>query len=257
MKEMTLQELHEVQLAMLDAVDNYCRLNHLRYSLGGGTLLGAVRHHGYIPWDDDIDIMMPRPDYEKFMRYFKHEYYKLYDYRTDDTCGFSFAKLIDTRTIVQEYTITYSVFIDIFPIDGLPAPKDLPLYLEKLNKLKCEISVSIRTTRGNWISNMLKNIIKKCLYRSRKTIVKDYDAFLQKYNFNTSKFAGAIVGRYGEKELMFADVFKHYVELPFENRQYQCIADYDSYLKKHYGNYMQLPPKDQQVANHSFKAYWK
>jgi len=56
---------------------------------------------------------------------------------------------------------------------------------------------------------------------------------------------------------MFADVFKHYVELPFENRQYQCIADYDSYLKKHYGNYMQLPPKDQQVANHSFKAYWK
>lgn len=132
MKEMTLQELHEVQLAMLDAVDNYCRLNHLRYSLGGGTLLGAVRHHGYIPWDDDIDIMMPRPDYEKFMRYFKHEYYKLYDYRTDDTCGFSFAKLIDTRTIVQEYTITYSVFIDIFPIDGLPHQKNYLFTLKSL-----------------------------------------------------------------------------------------------------------------------------
>jgi lipopolysaccharide cholinephosphotransferase len=103
----------------------------------------------------------------------------------------------------------------------------------------------------------LKEICKRVIDPPRKVVVEKFEKFLTQYPFEKSVYAGAITGRYAEKEHMPAEVFKTYVEVSFEGKNYKAIADYDAYLKKHYGDYMKLPPKEKQVSNHDYKAWWK
>lgn len=128
MQTLTLREIQEIELNILSDIDRFCRENGIRYSLDGGTLLGAVRHHGFIPWDDDIDIIMPREDYDRFLKSYqsKNGQYRLYTkdtipaYRTQ-----MFAKVIDTQTIANEELYqqqdAYGLWVDIFPADYVPA----------------------------------------------------------------------------------------------------------------------------------------
>lgn len=127
MKLITKQELRDVQINILDAIDSFCIGKNITYWLCGGTLLGAVRHKGYIPWDDDIDIMMPRTDYERFIVEFKgFDYLKVISHNTDESYPFAFATVNDTRTWKKEtrlrkkYAKNICVNVDVFPIDSLP-----------------------------------------------------------------------------------------------------------------------------------------
>ena len=128
MKQINIEEIRKLQISILLYVHEFCKKNNIRYSLSGGTLLGAVRHKGYIPWDDDIDIMMPRPDYERFVNEFnenrKDVEYKVICSYNDSQFFQPFAKVVNTKTFLKE---TYKrpvaqmgVYIDVFPIDGLP-----------------------------------------------------------------------------------------------------------------------------------------
>lgn len=258
-KEITLEEMRAIQLDMLIKVDAFCRKRGLRYSLGGGTLLGAVRHHGYIPWDDDIDIMMPRPDYEIFLKEFEvGSHLVVQSYLNDDTYSFLFAKVYDNRTVLIEEGAINGIYIDVFPIDGAPSEKDWYSYIEKMDKLQRQLQ---KVTKFYKFQNKkflkLKYWIKYIYYPSREKTIKRLDSFFNSYTFEESLFAGAITGRYGKNELMSAEIFRNYTTMQFEGFFFSCITNYDSYLTKHYGDYMQIPSKEKQISNHSFIAYWK
>ena len=138
MKEMTLDEIHDVQIHILDKIDEICRHLNLRYSLGGGSLLGAVRHKGYIPWDDDIDIMLPRPDYETLLKafYCKYPHLIIQDYNSDIAYQLRWARIYDDRTLLISKNTIDGVFVDVFPIDGLPPLHEMKDYMDRLKRLR-------------------------------------------------------------------------------------------------------------------------
>ena len=242
-KTIIMEELRAIQLDILDKIHAFCTERGIRYSLGGGTLLGAVRHKGYIPWDDDIDIMLPRPDYDRFLKEFEGKYAELnlQYYGNDITCCIPFAKVYDNRTV-----------------DGLPEESKIKDYLSIYNNQlhKIYFMTPFYKITGS-LKDRMKYYVKKVFYPTRdKHIMRFYD-FLKSYSLEKSVNAGAICGIYAEKELMPRETFESYITVEFEGQQYMAIKDYDAYLTKHYGDYMQFPPKEKQVNHHVFTAYWK
>ena len=261
MKNITIKESKEIQLAILDAIDLFCKSNKLRYSLAYGTLIGAVRHQGFIPWDDDIDIMMPRPDYDKFLKLFKHEYLKTQYYGNDNTCPMCFAKVIDDRTLVIQPKNLFrsGIWVDVFPIDGYPND-DGGIYFNKISKKVYALTKNRSLTKGEWrvSRNVLEYLVKHLLDpRSRSSVIRDYEDLIYSYDFEKSEYAGCSCCRDTYKEIMPAMVFKEYISLPFEGKEYSCVKYYDLFLKNMYGDYMILPPVDQQIGHHDYKMYWK
>jgi lipopolysaccharide cholinephosphotransferase len=177
-----------------------------------------------------------------------------------------FAKVYDIRTVLVEHYATNGVFIDLFPIEGLPSEKHLSKYL-KIQKKYCDNLYHLHDYKyGNYLEYdnsmpktlvKLKYFIKHLFYYSKARTIKGLDSLYNSYQFDTAEYAGAICGAYGAKEHMDKNVFTNYISLEFEGRMYKCIAQYDAYLTKHYGDYMKLPPVDKQKASHHFKAYWK
>ena len=268
MKALNLKEIQQIELELLLKFDLVCKSNNLRYSLGGGTLLGAIRHKGFIPWDDDIDVMMPRPDYEKFLSICKSKKtdFNLVTYDTVEGYNGLFAKIWDPNTIVKddlmEMTFEIGVNIDVFPLDGLGKSEEEAYKIFK---------------RTAWNREMLNAVLWKKFFRSKthsilvepirftmfvlsrfsnpKKLLRKVDEENLRHSFEGSKYAGCVCGSYREKEIMPTDTFENYIDLDFEGEKLKAIANYDEYLTKHYGNYMQLPPEEKQQTHHTYKAY--
>ena len=266
MNRLKIEEIHSILLDILSYVDSYCRKNNLRYSLGGGTLLGAVRHKGFIPWDDDVDIMMPRPDYDRFVSDFNSSndspYRCIYNVNDSQAHYVSlFAKVHDTRTVSVEseeaVRFRFGINIDIFPIDGMPEDtREAKRHIKSCNSIKHRIVMNqtpvAQRYKGNYsLLKMLYSHIFKVGYWLKKC-----DRLLRKYDFETSAFAGAVIGRYRMKERYPKTLFEEYCELPFEDKRFMAISGYDLYLSQHYSDYMKLPPLKDRL-NHSLEAYWK
>lgn len=260
-KNITIDEMRQIQLKILKSIHQFCINNNIRYSLSGGSLIGAVRHKGYIPWDDDIDLMMPRPDYERFVNSYKTEHYKVQTYKNDDKYWYPFGKVYDNRTVLIESHIKSGVYIDIFPIDGMPNEKMTKEIIEKRISLVFKniyyASKVYQFQQGNKILLKLKYYIKKTLVPKRETSIQKLEEMCLAYPFETSDFAGVLVGGYGIKERMEKTVFLNYVDMPFEGMICKCIEDYDTYLSHLYGDYMTLPPVEKRVSNHTNKVFWK
>lgn len=259
MKPIYLEEQKQIQLNILAKVDQFCEENNLRYSLGGGTLLGAVRHKGFIPWDDDIDIMMPRPDYDKFVHNFN-------GYDKDLTCAAHeidknfiqiFAKVYNNKTLLKEQSLQdpLGIFIDVFPIDGFPSDeRTVTKYVRKITFLRKLLQIKNLDNKLRWKRIIAKSIL---YFFPVNYLQKRMQKAIKEYPFEESLYAGATCGRYKEKERYQRDVFEKYTTLDFENRNFKVIKEYDLYLKQHYGDYMKLPPVEEQVGNHTEYAYWK
>ena len=261
MKEITIEESKKIQLMILDSIDLFCKSNNLRYSLAYGTLLGAVRHHGFIPWDDDIDIMMPRPDYDKFLKLFKQENLKVQYYGNDKTCPMAFAKVIDNRTLVVQPKNLFrtGIWVDVFPIDGYPND-DGGRYFKEISQKVHSITKSRSLLRAEFFKpiHVLAFIVKHILDpRPRRNIIKDYESLVYSHDFENSDFLGCSCCMDGYNEIMPSDVFKKYIVLPFEGKEYSGIKVYVLFRKKMYGDYMSLPPIEEQVGHHDYKMYWK
>jgi len=263
MKPITdIHELRSIQMGIMDDVHRFCQANGLRYSLSSGTLIGAIRHKGYIPWDDDIDIYMPRKDYEQFIRTYKDPtgQYKVLSPQTSNlkpqTYYYTFAKVIDQRTLmVETETEGYEigVFIDVFPIDYVTDNQKERKRIFQLKHLlykirRCKISHS----------NPLRSRLAYVCYRYLPITVGMINRcinhlIVQREPTNTlcnmTEAGPSIRGCFPAEDM------KEMIDMPFEDRTYKVMCGYDDHLRHTYGDYMTLPPEDQRVT-HQFKAYW-
>ena len=256
MRKINLDELKQIQLNLLKEVHDFCMERGLRYSLGGGTLLGAVRHKGYIPWDDDIDLMMPRIDYDIFVKEFSG--YKSFlvcgAYENDKSFIYPFAKVYDNRTQLKEKDFKggIGVNIDVFPIDGYPNKNinkwEFFFFIVKMKFMMKAFYLKTKEKRS-W-----KKI--PFLILSDSYVKERANHLTRKYKCENTVFWGVVMGRYEEKECYSHTVFSEYIELEFENLKFYAIKDYDTYLMGHYGDYMVLPPVEKQKRHHQTEAFW-
>lgn len=256
-REININELKEIQVNILNHIDEYCKANNIRYSIGYGTLLGAVRHKGYIPWDDDLDIVMPYPDYQRFLKEFHSaDYLKVQDMRSDETYRFPFAKVIDTRTVLIEHTITSGVYVDIFPVVGFPKAEEFESFVEEYHKYYMQMR-SVTKRKNASFSHKVFFPINKLFKPSRDKVMQKIEAIYSRYDFDKVSHAGVIPNHYKKRRYIPAEVFRKYSTQEFESRQYPALENYDAYLTGTYGDYMTLPPEDKRHSEHVFTAYWK
>ena len=265
---LTIDECKEIQLSIMEYIDKVCEENGLRYYLCGGTLIGAVRHRGYIPWDDDIDIMLPREDYRKLIELLKdNKKYKCLSMYTKEDYFYPFAKVVDTDTSMIEHNADlqiegYGVYVDLFPVDGLPTdPAKNHRYYRKVMRLRnlYYLAISDRPWKPK---NPLKRLALYAAFlyakaRGWKPLLKKLDRLSQRYDFATSEIVGVPCAGYGERETYHKALYDKTLRVPFEEYQFNIPAGYDEYLRCLYGDYMQIPPKEKQVTRHDFSAYRK
>lgn len=262
MKELSPRETQLAELNILDYFDQICRKNGLRYSLAGGTLLGAIRHKGFIPWDDDIDVCMPRSDYERFVRLFREDSRYLLSCDRGRGIEYPFVKMMDRRISVKQDKIKEAPYccIDVFPIDGFPAEDQEASALIK--KAKFYRSVCAYAMLNDYKVYEGKRSpfvfyigrLFSCLYTRRRALY-NLLKLAQKYSFDSSEFVGCVVwGLYGIGERMLKSEFEKFVDVEFEGHTFKAMSCWDSYLTGIYGDYMQLPPEEKRIT-HGFKAY--
>lgn len=255
------EELKSIELDILKDVHTFCEMNNLTYYLCGGTLLGAVRHRGFIPWDDDIDIFMPRLDYERFLTEYASKQYSVLCHKNTQGYYLPFAKVIDKNTRIEETLVksipNCGVFVDVFPIDGFSDDFDIAKKMVKKAKrymFMNSLSYSL-PQKNDSIKHIVKNVLIK--FARRNIYLKKIEKLSRRYSFENSKYVGCVFGFYGEREINLAEVFSDRQLLQFEDSEFYAAIGTDEYLTKLYGDYMTPPPIEKQVTHHSFIAYRK
>lgn len=249
---MTLSEVKQTEKQILAYIDMLCEKYRLRYWVCGGTLLGTIRHKGFIPWDDDIDVFLPWQDYLKFTALFEEtEQYGMIGFGTAETNDFPdlLAKVVDKRTIVREDIGTLRkinpLWADIFPLTGLPGDaRERHLFFTDYKELNRKIWQEFYAANGR------TDIFSKW-YGAQKE-------FLSRYDFDKSSYVGVLGTIYGEKDCTSRKVYEETLRMPFEDIAVNVPAGYEEYLGNLYGdNWMQLPEEDKRKSHHDMEAYWK
>ena len=270
MEKIETEQLKQIELNLMVEVDKICRENGFRYSMGGGTLLGAVRHKGFIPWDDDIDIMMPRPDYDAFINYcLTHDVpFGLRSFENDKSYVDLSAKVYDLNTVIETNGLTdeagIGVFIDIFVIDGLGETYEKAKKAFRSSSADRALLTAaqwkkfFRSKTHAWYYEPIRFGVFVLSRMTNKT--KLFEKINNKYkniDFESANFAAAVGGSYREKEILPKSVFTELTEMAFEDKSFYAISAFDEYLSSIYGDYMTLPPIEKQVSHHLFTAYYK
>lgn len=261
MRRISLVEIKKIELDILLHFSNFCKKHDLRYYLAGGTLLGAVRHKGYIPWDDDIDVCMPRKDYEEFKKIYKDN--KFYVVKSQNVSNRPYMNLFDARTVIESKYINYEgidhIWIDILPVDGLPSDlnkvKEIYSICDFYRKLL--VLADARLGEGkSFFKKYSKYLLKPLanLYGKQRCINK-IEKIAAKYPYEESEYVGIVTwGLYGAGERMLKSEFEKSIEVEFEGHKFPAFSCWDSYLRGLYGDYMQLPPIEKRKS-HDMVAY--
>lgn len=261
-----LSPLQDKMLEMLKWFHEFCKKNDITYYVVGGTMLGAVRHQGFIPWDDDIDVGVPRKDYNRIIDLGKeleasHSRYILESYHNGNLdYEYPYAKLYDTSTTLVENKRKKpkrGIFIDVFPLDGIGSTKEEALQNFVPIKYKLDLlasrSCAIREGRS-FAKNMavrFVGILPEFLVGAHK-IISQIDELCEKYDFDSLEFCGNIVGNWREKEIMPRVYFGKPTLYEFEDTQVYGAEDFDGYLTCLYRDWRKLPPKEKQKSEHDF-----
>jgi len=267
-KEIQIEELKKIQLDILLSIHDFCKENHIQYSLADGSLLGAIRHQGYIPWDDDIDICLLRSDYERLIELFPQLYrgrIAIISLERDEQWACPFAKAYRVNTTFQEESLNnkrqIGIGIDVFPLDEVPdEDKEWKSYNRKRKLLVSLLILKwMKWRRGrSLLKNMIALASKFFLFPfSFRQIAVWIDRYSQKnnskgYNYLYDKCMGMMIKNRFEKS-----AFSKTKEAIFEGHHVMIMEGYDNCLSNFYGNYMQLPPENKRISHHAFKAYWK
>lgn len=266
-KKINVNELKQIQLNILKHVDKFCQEHQIQYFMCGGSLIGTIRHRGFIPWDDDIDIMMLRDDYERFVNEYsaiKEATYKIHSSRNVEGWYLPFAKIEDANTVFKEnienkYII--GINIDIFPIDNVPENQDQQNAMFKswrkwfnIHGLKLMSTVKGRSFFKNAALVFFHQVLALIPY---KYLVKKIESNAMQYIDQETKYCGIAVWGYGKREINFKSNFDSVIMMPFEDITVPVPVGYDNYLTSVYGDYMKLPPIEKQISHHVFEAWWK
>lgn len=259
----------KVQLLTIDLLNKFieiCHENNLRYYFTGGALIGVLRHKGFIPWDDDIDVGMPRKDYEKFLEIIKNsefEGYGVCNRYTDKNWHFAMSQFIDLESEIQinlaEEPRLAHIWVDVFPLDGLPSNKILRWihvknvlmhrYLVQLAHINTQVDAKRKRPFIEKIVLTTFKIIPVGKLLNTNKILDHMEKVLKKYDFYTSEYAGNMLGRYREREVVLQKYFGEPKLALFENVEVNIPEMSHELQTALYGNYMQLPPVEQQVAH--------
>lgn len=274
MREMTTREVQQVSLDILKDVHEFCVKNGIRYSLSGGTLLGAIRHNGFIPWDDDIDIQIPRSDYDRLVNtYVSDKGYKMFCHETKEgkekNVTYPYARVCDmTRTVVDMGIIPWvservGVWIDVLPCDGMPS--ELNEAYRHLKKVACVTRHAYWKGIGlsSWMNmNRGRNLNERIKFCMKKSVgllmwydpLEKMQRLRRKYNYENSEYFFATthynIGEWQPKKSM--ESFELH---KFEDCEFYIMAGYDANLKSLFGNYMNLPSENERVS-HGFNKYY-
>lgn len=262
------EEARRVQVELLDALVELCERYGLRYYLAGGTLLGAVRHKGYIPWDDDIDVNMPRPDIDRLIEL---THGRINDHMVIGSPfgpfhqSTTFPRVCDTRYILNSASIdgksSYytNLFIDIFPIEGLPTEWSKVIWHYR----KARFFVSMRKLAFfKGVSGTM--CLRKCARIAAQPVAKlmgyefwskQLQKLARKYEYESCDYVGVVTScMHTLTECIEREGYGEPVQVEFEGKQYNAPANWDKYLSNLYGDYMQLPPEEDRIPHH-FKIY--
>ena len=250
--ELSLRDVQLSCLNIMKAFDAFCKENNLTYFLSGGTLLGAIRHKGFIPWDDDVDLMMPREDYQRMLTLdFPDERYGFFCLEKMKDYSRPWVRMTDKSTVISGMAHfsgdTEAICIDIFPIDGIPAGKlATKLFFKRirLNDALCKSAKRNYTPDGERFRRLKQVLLALLKPIGARRFAIRMNRIAMKYPFATSKFRGvSMVTHYGAREKMEAKVFDHAVEVDFEGMKFPAPNGWHDYLSRLYGDYMQLPPE--------------
>ena len=256
-----------MELEILEATADFCEKNGLKYLLAYGTLLGAIRHKGFIPWDDDIDIMMPRQDYEKLLQLWQDDdRYQVLECRKNRDYPYQFAKvcMADTYMVEKDVTVSYDMglYIDIFPCDEVPSdPRKtgaMVKHLARLEKMRMySMSPQEKLLRGDSRWNLDRKLLFWILkgVGPHKLSLK-IDRIARRFQNGGNVYGGFLSTRYPRREVQPLTNFGETVMLEFEGKQFRAPAAYDAVLRLLYGDYMEFPPEEERVLKHGF-SLWK
>lgn len=268
MKELCLREIQVESLKILTEIDSFCRHHNIRYFIMAGTLIGALRHKGFIPWDDDIDIVMFRKDYDRFLRlYEKKGRFRIINYQTEKKCPFMITRISnDQFELKTEFGPKYRIgsFVDVYPFDGVGNSRDQ--YLRVCRESSKHSKRLARSLERNPIYNTRKlhRGLKKWLllptyiipkikgpeyYRNKLLKLKDV------YPLEESQYVGTPIWCQIEKAVYKKEWFEELIEVPFENITVFAPKYYDEILKQQYGDYMKMPPEEERIGHHFYKIF--
>lgn len=270
-KELTLKEIQQGELQVAMVIDQICNDLGLRYFINYGTLLGAIRHHGFIPWDDDIDVVMPRKDYEVFVEYCRKNAdilkpFELIHYTTEPNYIYPIARLSDSRYDLEfnnakPYRI--GLFVDIYPMDGCGNTKEEAISIRKKNKLVKTLVYAgslKKYTKSN--QGILYTLIKFMLMFIARMIgeikmIRFLDNSAKKLEYDDCKYVGIICWEVSGEGYFDKNIFAEYEECEFDGYKFRIPKAYDRLLSDIYGDYMKLPPENERIAHHYYRAYKK
>lgn len=272
-KELTIRENQMVALDILSKIAEICEEQNFRYYLMYGTLIGAIRHKALIPWDDDIDIMMPQDDYAKLLDFLqqnseKYPHLKIFNPKTVAEYPYMITRISDIRYVIDvenEKDYGLGAFIDIYPFYGLGNTEQEALKLgmkgDRLSSAcyqATRLSYKVENTK-QWY----RKILKYPVFWITKFIGKEYFQkrlfkLSEKKNYDTSKYVGCVIWLSGgKKDIFLREWFDEIISVNMEGRDYKVPARYNDILLHIYGDYMKLPPEKDRIAHHRYKIYKK
>lgn len=259
MREITdIKEIQQIELEIFDKIHEFCMKRGLRYSLYGGTMIGAIRHKGFIPWDDDIDLAMPRPDYEIFCREFKAEGFSVHTHKNDPDYVYPFAKVYHEGTVLIEKlfpNVKACVYVDIFPFDGFPNDKKAfneAKRSRRWNMRWAGIKSGTLFKKGRpFYKTLIRTFLRWCLWIfPKRFFLERFQRDLQKHGYEGNPLVADMTWGYGESQCIPAEGFETVVDVEFEGRKVKAMAGWETYLRSVFGDYMTPPPPEKRVPVH-------
>ena len=268
-KQLSLKDVQKVSLDILREIHTFCNKNDINYSLAFGSMLGAVRHKGFIPWDDDIDVYMPRKDYERFSKIYRGETTGIVSYRSKKSYV-PFTRVYDKVQTRADQTwfrwckSEVGVYVDIFPLDGVPdshsafekRKKKMGALRRFSNRFRSAASTSLKDSSS--IKEYLKLLFLKFIFLNGSWffLLNAYVNHLARsFEYGSTIHCAQML--FEIREWYDTEDFKSRSLVDFEGEKFYMADGYDHILKQEYGDYMKLPPVEERRNDSRFPFYWK